>query len=57
MKVRLFTSVSSAQGSWGPGFRDLPDKLAGELIAGKLACKADDIAAIAKAERAARGKE
>jgi hypothetical protein len=39
MKVYLFTSVASAEGSWANGIRDLPKALAQELLAGKLACK------------------
>ena len=56
MKVRLLTAVASAEGSWGTGIRDLPDKLAKELIAGGLALLPDD-ARKSTTERPAAPKE
>ena len=37
MLVKLNTAVSGLDGSWGPGIRDLPEKLAAEMIAGGFA--------------------
>lgn len=37
MLVKLFTAVSSRDGSWGAGRRDLPDTLAAEMIAAGFA--------------------
>jgi hypothetical protein len=39
MRVRLFTSVASLDGSWPTGIRDIPDQLARELLDGGLAAK------------------
>jgi len=39
--VKLKSAVSCIDGSWGPGLRDLPDKLAAELVAGGLAEKVE----------------
>jgi len=50
MKVKLLTSVSSAEGSWATGVRDIPDELAEELLAAGLAEPAagDDAAKVKK---------
>lgn len=56
MKVRLFTDVATAQGSWATGIRDLPDSLASELIAARLACKPEDAVELEKEQRGAPRK-
>lgn len=51
MLVKLFTAVSGLDGSWGPGLRDLPEKLAAEMIAAGFA---EAVKAPAPAEPAAK---
>jgi hypothetical protein len=57
MKVKLLTSVSSAEGSWANGIRDLPDSLAVEMLEAGFAEPVDgNDTAKAEKPKAARSK-
>lgn len=57
MLVKLYTAVSGLDGAWSAGIRNLPEKLAAEMIAGGFAEAIKPEAAPAAPAKPRKGKE
>lgn len=58
MLVKLKTPIATANGSWGPGLRDLPDTIAAEMLAAGFAEKVKPVASASPTSaKTAKAKE